>query len=191
MLEGIDGAEGAKDALKALFQADDKKLQDQIDANGTLKSEMGELKASFNDFKSSNAGAIPKTEMEKLKLEFEGRIKGLEEKNTAAEEKASNLEMEKRSGELSSHFTSAVLDSFGSKNAEMAVGYGMANGSISYGEDGAMGYNGKFGDDAIEAFKTDNSHLIQNRGTGTSGGESSSSSSSNFVDSLREQMLRD
>jgi len=189
-IEKMEGGEAIRDALKALFQADDTKLQESIDANGTLKTEMGDLRTSIDDLKASNENTVPKTEMEKAIADMQktlGDITTERDEIKVANEK--NV-IEKKNGEINSHFSKAVLDSFGSKNAEMAVGFAMSNGSINYNDDGEMGYNGKIGDDAIESFKTDNSHLVQNRGTGTSGGNNSSTDTS-YVDSLRKQMLRD
>ena len=83
-----------------------------------------------------------------------------------------------------------MIDSFGAENAEMAVGFGIAKGLIKYTESGEMGYKDKIGDEAIEAFRVDNSRLIQNKGTATTGGNQSAEPNSYFSD-LEAQMLRD
>ena len=189
MLEGIEGAESVKDSLKALFQEDDSKLQGSIDANAILKTEMGELKESIEGLKTANENTVPKTEMEKTVADMQKTLGLITQERDDIKKANEQNEVDKKNGELSSHFSKSVLDSFGSKNTEMAVGFAMSNGSISYDDAGEMGYNGKTGDDAIELFKSDNSHLVQNRGTGTSGGESATNDNSQF-DSLREQMLR-
>ena len=189
-IEKLEGGADIVAKLKEKFQEDDDKLQTQIDANGTLKTEMGELKTSFDELKSSSEDTVPKTEMEKQISNIQKSLDQITTERDEIKQKNDKATIEKKNGELNSHFSKSVLDSFGSKNTEMAVGFAMANGSMAYNDDGEMSYSGKVGDDAIEAFKTENSHLIQNKGTGTNGGNSGDTSKT-YVESLREQMLRD
>jgi hypothetical protein len=191
MLEGIEGAESAKDALKALFTEDDTKLQEQVNLVKSVKLEVAEAKSLIEDFKAKNENTVPKTEMEKALADIQNTLGVITQERDDIKKANEQATLEKKNGELNSHFSKAVLDSFGSKNTEMAVGFAMSNGTISYGEDNAMGYNGKFGDDAIEAFKADNAHLVQNKGTGTSGGDSAMVGGNAYGDELREIMMRD
>ena len=194
-LEGIEGAGEALEMVKGVFNDLDSQVKDYRESNDSLISDFDELKAKFGgletQLENASVDTVPKTEMEKqlstMQKSLDEIIKERDEIKTANEQAI----QEKKNGELSSFFSKAVIDSFGAKNAEMAVGFSMANGSIGYTEDGAMKYNDKTGDDAIESFKADNAHLVQNKGTGTTGGNGSQDGSKTYVESLREQMMRD
>ena len=189
-LEAIEGGEAIRDQLKALFQADDTKLQETVDALKTAKGDYAKQGEELEGLKAASADTVPKTEMEKTISEMQKTLNAITEERDEARKASEAAEVERRNGELSKHFISAVIDGFGAKNAEMAVGYGMSNGSIKYDDENNMSYNGKIGDEAIELFRADNSHLIQNKGTSTTGGNHSNSTDS-YMAELREQMLRD
>lgn len=189
-LEKAEGGEAIKAMLKTQFTEDDKKLQDSVDALNASKREATTLQSSFDELKQASEGTVPKTEMEKTIAEMQKTLDGITTERDEANKLAQDAAAEKKNGELNSHFSKAVIDAFGAKNTEMAVGFGMSNGSISYTEDGEMSYNQKTGDEAIELFRTDNAHLVQNKGTGTRGGEGAGGQDS-FVKELEAQMLRD
>ena len=117
-IEKLEGGEAIRDALKELFQGDDKKLQDQVDVNSNVKSELSTLKESFEELKTKSEGTVPKTELDKVEQGYAERLEAMEKKWTDAEELVTQNAKEKRDGEISSHFSKAVIDSFGAKNAE-------------------------------------------------------------------------
>lgn len=170
-LEGIEGGEAIRDALKELFQSDDKKLQEQVDAQSTLKKELEGYTSTIEELKKASEGAVPKTEMEKQISEMQKSLETIMAERDEAQQKAQQAEQEKKTNALKDYFSKPVADAFGAKNTEMAVGYGISSGAIKYDDDGNMIYNDKTGDEAIEAFRADNSHLIQNKGHGTTGGD--------------------
>ena len=189
-LEALEGGEAIKDALKELFQADDKKLSEVNEELGSYKKELGEVKGSFEELKNSSQNTVSKTEMEKTVSEMQKTLEAITKERDEAKKASEQAIIDKKNGELNRFFSNAVLDSFGSKNAEMSVGFAMANGDISYNDSGEMGYKGKVGEEALELFKSDNVHLVQNKGTGTTGGGDASSTQSSYVQELREQMMR-
>jgi hypothetical protein len=193
-IEKMEGGEAIRDALKALFQEDDTKLQELVDAGKTSKTDydtkLTDLTGELEALKASGENTVPKTEMETQVSAIQTMLDTITTERDEIKTQNAQNEVDKKNGELNTHFSKSVLDSFGSKNTEMAVGFGMSSGAIAYTEAGEMSYNGKLGDDGIEAFKTDNSHLVQNKGTGTSGGQGGGQADASF-EALRAQMMRD
>ena len=187
-LESIEGGESIKDALKELFQADDKKLQDSEDSLKAVKGDLSTIKEEFEGLKSASADTVPKTEMEKAIAEMQKTLKAITDERDA--EKAINEKnaAEKKQSDLEKHFFDAVSEPFGAVGAGDAVA--VSKGKMGYNEEGEMSYSGKVGDEALELFRTDNARFMPNRGTSTTGGNSEQNDTS-YIDSLREQMLRD
>ncbi len=100
---------------------------------------------------------------------------------------SAQLAGEKKTSALHKHFHDSVSEAFGSQGANDAVAVSLSK--LGYSEDGKMSYDGKFEGEATEAFKADNQRFLMNKGTGTSGGESSGFSSD--FEAKKAQMLRD
>jgi hypothetical protein len=187
-LESIEGGESIRDALKELFQADDTKLQETVDALKSTKGDMAKLSEEFEGLKAASSETVPKTEMEKAIADMQKTLKGITEERDA--EKAINEKnaAEKKQSALEKHFFDSVAEPFGAVGAGDAVT--VSRSKMGYTEDGEISYSGKVGDEAVELFRTDNSRFMPNKGTYTNGGNNEPSSNG-FVDSLRAQMLRD
>ena len=173
-LESLDGGEALRDAVKNLLTEADSRAETVENKYKELNGNNTSLMAQLEEFKAKAGGAeVMATENNVLSKQMETMAQQLEQLTNRAKE-ADEFEQkvatEKKNAELSSFFTNAVNDSFGAKNTAMSVGYAMSQGDIAYGEDGSMTYKGKAGDEGLELFKADNSHLITTTGAGTTGG---------------------
>ena len=194
-LESIEGGESIKDSLKELFQADDKKLQDSEDSLKAVKGDLSTLRDEFDGLKSASADTVPKTQLEQVVAEMKKELGVIskerdEEKQLRIKEQELNEknEVEKKQAALEKHFFDSISEPFGAVGASDAVK--VSKDKMAYTDEGDMSYSGKVGDEALELFRTDNARFMPNRGTSTTGGNSEQNDTS-YIDSLREQMLRD
>ena len=158
-LESIEGGEAIKNALKELFQADDKKLQESDDALKALKGDTTSLNDQFEELKKAGESSVPKTEVEKQIADMQKSLDVLTTERDEAKQAAEQAATEKKNNDIRDFFSSAVVDGFGAKNAKRAVNDGLSDGHIKYTDSGEMSYKGKVGDEAIEAFIENNDHF--------------------------------
>ena len=171
-IEKIDGTEEVKTMAKTLFEGLDAESKKYREASEGFETKFNTLTTEFDGIKSkleeSNTNTVPKTGLEKQMATMQATLDGMtKERDDERAINEANL-AEKKQGALEKHFFDSVSESFGAIGAGDAVAVSL--GKLGYNDGGDMQYNGKTGDDAVEAFKTDNSRFTENRGTGTSGG---------------------
>jgi len=175
MIEGLEGGESIRDSVKAEFQEADKRAEaaekKYKEINSTNTGLMGEIedfkaKAGKSDTLQTENSSLSK-QMQTMSDQLATLTKRAEDAD-AFELRVSN---DKKDTSINKFFSDSVSESFGAKNTAMSVGFAMSQGDISYTESNEMSYKGKLGDEGIELFKSDNQHLINTIGTGTTGGE--------------------